>query len=334
MSFRPLSRGYVLALVFGAASLLMARGQGRPPATPQPTNGVSATSQPPLPTKDRLTDLEDQLSKALESISPKGMLDAKPEPQYRPPPLPVIPNRRLKEEREKRSNWMFQNSDDLLRDGSTPDWLNPSDTKDKKKTDLDLFYERLNQQRSLLNQKGRLNPDDLAPLSGPSFGLPFSDDSNSAKNDKLPDKIKGPADRLRDLLGFSPSTVTVPPNTLSDLFSPPQNNLSREQVEAHKNLMDEYRKILAGTPPALSLAPLNSATPNGNPQVPSLPNTMPRSSPATPGMVGSIYNPSLMPDRNASVLNQWNPMYAPPKIEPPKPAPVIEQPIEAPRRRF
>lgn len=329
MSFRPLSGGCALALVFGAASLLVARGQGQPPAT-QSTNGVSVTPQRTSPTKDRLMDLEDELSKALESISPKGMLDAKPEMEYRPPPIPVMPNRRLKEQREKRDNWMFQDTDALLRGNSTPDWLNPSDTKDKQKTDLDLFYEHLNQQRSLLNQKAHLNPDDLTPLSGPSFG----DESSTAKEDKLPDKLKGPASRLRDLLGGSPATVTAPHNSLSDLFNPPQNTLTPEQVEAHKNLMDEYRKILAVTPSALSLAPLNSATPTGNPQVPSLPNTMPRFTFSTPGMVGSIYNPAVIPDRNAGVLNQWNPMYVPPKIEPPKPAPVIEQPIEAPRRRF
>jgi hypothetical protein len=331
MTFRALSRGYVLALVCGAASLLMARGQGQPPATPS-TNGMSIPAQGTPPPKDRLMDLEDQLSKALESISPKGMLDAKPEPQYQPPPLPVIPNRRLKEEREKRKNWMFQDSDNWLRDSSTPDWLNPSDTKDgKKKNDLDLFYERLNQQRSLLNQKARLNPDDLTPLSGPSFG---SDDSNSAKSDKLPDKIKGPADRLRDLLGFTPSTVTAPRNTVSDLFTPQQNILTPDQVEAHKNLMDQYRRILAGTPPAMSMTPLNSTAATGNPQVPSLPGATPHSTLFTPGMVGSIYNPTIMPDRNATVLNQWNPLYAPPKVEPPKPPPVIEQPIEAPRRKF
>jgi hypothetical protein len=52
-------------------------------------------------------------------------------------------------------------------------------------------------------------------------------------------------------------------------------------------------------------------------------------------MVGSIYNPSMiMPDRNATLLNQWNPLYAPPKVEPPKPPPIIEPPIEAPRRKF
>lgn len=276
-------------------------------------------------------DLEDQLSKALESVSPKGMLDGKPEPQYQPVPIQVVPNRRLKEEREKRKNWMFQESDDLLRDHSTPDWLNPFDTKDgKKKTDLDLFYERLNQQRSLLNQKARLNPDDLAPLSGPSF----NDESKSRNDDKLPDKLKGPAGRLQDLLAPNPSTVTAPHDTFSDLFRPPQNTLTPEQVEAHKNLMDEYRKILAGTPPAVSLAPLNSAAANGNPQMPSLPGAVPHLTPSTPGMVGSIYNPAIIPDRNSTVLNQWNPMYAPPKVEPPKPSPLIEPPIEAPRRKF
>jgi hypothetical protein len=228
-------------------------------------------------------------------------------------------------------------NDDWLRDSSMgdnsmPDWLNPSATKDgKKKTDLDLFYERLNQQRSLLNQKSHLSPDDLAPLSGPSFS---DEHSGSAKEEKLPEKIKGPAERLRDLLRSDPSTVTAPRNSLSDFFSVQPNTLTPEQIEAHRNLMDQYRKILSGSPPALSVTPLNSGTAVGNPQIPSLPGTMPRSTPSTPGMVGSIYNPSIIPDHNATVLNQWNPMYAPPKIEPPKPAPLIEQPIEAPRRKF
>jgi hypothetical protein len=333
MSFRALLRGYALALVCGAASLLMARGQGQPPATLPPTNGVSIPAQRPPP-KDRLKDLEDELSKALESISPKGMLDAKP--QYHPSPIPTISNRRLKEEREKRKNWMFQETDDLLRDNSTPnsttDWLNPSDTKDgKKKTDLDLFYERLNQQRSLLNQKGHLNPNDLTPLSGPSL----TEQSSSDKGDKLPDFIKGAAGRVRDLLGSNPSTVTAPHNTLSDFLHPSQNTLTPEQVQAHKTLMDEYRRILASSTPAFAVTSPRPTAGNSSPQIPSLPSSSPIAIPSTPGMVGSIYNPSMiMPDRNATLLNQWNPLYAPPKVEPPKPPPIIEPPIEAPRRKF
>ena len=332
MSFRVSSCGYALALVFGAGvSLLTARGQSRPSAAPQQTNLVRAAQPAVQPPKDRLKDLEDELSKALESFSPKGMLD-KPEPQYQPP-VQVIPNRRLKEERDKKNDWMLMQPDDLLQGNSMSDWLDPYATKDqKKKTDLDLFYERINQQRSLLNQKARLNPDDLVPLSNPGR----LEDTSSDNDDKLPDVVKGPAGKLRDLLGGSSSTVTAPRNGLPELFGFNQNKLTLEHVQAHKNLMDQYRQVLAGSPPAVT--PLSSTTVPGNSQNPVLPTSLPNSTPAirptTPGMVGSIYNPTIFPDHNATLLNQWNPLYAPPKVEPPKPAPIIDAPIEAPRRRF
>jgi hypothetical protein len=136
--------------------------------------------------------------------------------------------------------------------------------------------------------------------------------------------------------GGSSTKVTASPNSFSELFGLNQNRLTPEEILAHKNLMDQYRKVLAGSMPEVT--PLNSAAITGNSLVPTLPSGLPGSTlstlPTTPGMVGFIYNPSIIPDRNATVLNQWNPLYAPSKIEPPKPAPVIEVPIEAPRRKF
>lgn len=53
-----------------------------------------------------------------------------------------------------------------------------------------------------------------------------------------------------------------------------------------------------------------------------------------PGMVTTIRSPTTLPDPNAGALNQWNALYAPPKIEAPKPAPLAVPQAEAPRRRF
>lgn len=325
MTSRVTTCGCALAMVLLVP--LLAQGQsGRSAGTNAPP--TSAGSSAPAASKDRLQDLEDQLSKALESFSPKGMLEAKPEPQM-PPPQVIVPNSRVKSEQEKRKNWMFLEPDDLLQGKSGPEWLNPSATSgEKKKNDLDLFYERLNRERSLLNQKGHLNPDDLSPLSG-SARL---EDSPFSKDEKLPDGLKGPANKLRDLLGPGQSVPSPPHSFLSDFLSPSQNTLTPEQVQAHKDLMEEYRKVIVGWTPATT--PLNSPAGAGAPVMSSLPGGLPASQPVTPGMVGSIFNPSLVSDRNATVLNQWNPLYAPPKTELPKAPVVVDPPLEAPRRKF
>jgi hypothetical protein len=309
---------------------LLARGQTQPtPRTGTNAVPVSADRSATTSSKDRLQELEEQLNKALESFSPKGMLDARPEPEFQQPLVPPVSNRHLKAEQDKRKNWMFMEPDDLLSGKSSPDCLNPSATwSEKKKTDLDLFYQRLNRQRNVLKEKGRLNPDDLMLLSNDGR----SDEPGFHKEEKLPEGVKGPASKLRDLLGSDPSASPAARTSLSDFLGLNQNALTPEQVQAHKNLMDEYRKILPGSTAAAT--PLNAAAPSSAQGMPSVTSGLAGSVPTTPGMVGTIFNPSIIPDRNATVLNQWNPLYAPPKVEPPKPPPFIEPPAEAPRRKF
>jgi hypothetical protein len=55
---------------------------------------------------------------------------------------------------------------------------------------------------------------------------------------------------------------------------------------------------------------------------------------STPGDVNSILNRKMLPDVNTTVLNQWNPMYAPPKVELPKITPPTPLTMEVPRRKF
>lgn len=325
MSSRVTICGCLLSLAFLTPVAVNAQRQS---ATGTNASPVSVAPSAAAPSKDRLQDLEDQLSKALESFSPKGLLEAKPEPQL-PPPVMVVPNRRVKSDQEKRKNWMAVEPDDLLQDKSAPDWLNSSSTSnEKKKTELDLFYERLNQQRSLLNQKGHLNPDDLGALSNPTR----MNDNAFSKEEKLPDDLKGPAGKLRDLLRSDESMSRAPQTSLSDFLGLNQNSLTPEQIQAHKDLMEQYRKVIAGSSPALT--PLNSAAGPSTPAMPSLTGVFHASQPVSAGMVGSIFNPLVIPDHNATVLNQWNPLYAPPKVETPKAPVVADPPLDAPRRKF
>ncbi len=306
------------------------------------TNQAAAGPPPaPLPrNEDRLKQLEEELSKSLESFSPKNMLQDAVPPSYQPPP-PVSPRRRAREQAERRKNWMFPDAEETP-GTAAEEWLKDTSlgTKEKKKSDLEVFYEQLNRQRSLLMPgQARLKPD-------AAFVLPGTKDSDAESDDsKLPDRLEGPAKKLKQLLGGSPTErVFNPggsPRGLSDLFNPttPDTTLTPDEIKAHKAYLEDYQRIFdspAPVNPLTSVKPAPATT--VNPTVPLYGGLDTLTSGArplgTPGTALTLANPGTMPDPTATVLNQWNPMYAPPKIEPPKPPPLFTTPVEAPRRRF
>jgi hypothetical protein len=47
-----------------------------------------------------------------------------------------------------------------------------------------------------------------------------------------------------------------------------------------------------------------------------------------------VFRPSTPQEVNAQVLNRWNPTYASPRVEPPKPVTIQRPSFDAPRRKF
>jgi hypothetical protein len=291
--------------------------------------------------------LEDELRRSLQSLSPGSSPDSSLAPQYRPPVV-VVPDKRARDAEERRRNWLLLEPDSAQPEGSSKDWLNssenPLDPKSKTRNSLGDFYERLNQGTSQRLMPRSTEPDPV--------GLPRSEKTsgqNTTRDDgNLPSGIRDSAKRLQDLLGGVNRTDGRSSPTesggLSTFFGNSDKHLSPEDIKAHKAYMDEYRKVLNGPAPAPAtaltpLAPLGSSSAPAGSGLSGVFNDLsdfshPKGFDSTPGMLTITKNPGMLPDLNANALNQWNALYAPPKVEPPKPAPISVPQAEAPRRRF
>jgi hypothetical protein len=334
----------------GTLPALGADPAGKPPDVSQA--GVSAVLtnlNRPAPRKDGLKQLEEEFTKAWQSFSPKGSLDGIMAPQYEytpPPPQVVIPNRRAKEDIDRRKNWMFENPDDP---GSfSLDPLKPSNPfrSEKARSAFEELYEKLGGQRAV----GVIKPskeDSLSSSERRSGGLHDSvfDDA------KLPSGIRESAKSLRQkLLGIETGDKLFSPgpsrSSFADLFAPEDNTLSKRDIQAHKEYIERFKQVL-GTAPVTTGGSENTLNSLGGslagPGTTLQPyggfNTFRTSTPrdaiaASPGTVNSILNQGTPADMNANILNQWNPLYTPPAPEKPKPTQFSSPWMEVPRRRF
>ncbi len=316
-----------LALL-SAANWMLARGADTPPAV-SPASSLSATLtnlSASGPKKDGLKQLEEELSKSLQPFSPRGSLDSIMIPRYIPPA--IAPNRRPSNDSERRSNWPFGNQDDPS--GLAQDPFKALEGSGKKNSLQDI-YDTLGKQSSAKSDNSKRS------------GLkPFDDlDDDSLK---LPSGIRDSARSLRDrLLGtdsiFNPKSASQ--SGLSSLFSP-EDRLSPQQIQSHQEYLQRYRQTMdIPAPWAKPQNPLTSALGLGGAETkpvvtsPALLTGSSRDSfAATPTAVDSLLHPTALPDLNERAVNQWNPLYSPPKVETPAPKPFAPPMMEVPRRRF
>jgi hypothetical protein len=347
MNFRPWKVGGWLALLSGT-SLLLARGAdpAGPAVPPAPSLSATLTNLNSTgPKRDGLKQLEEELTKSLQPFSPKG-LDNILTPRYVPPPV-VLPDRRQPSDSEKRGTWPFDNAED--RSGLSRDPFKSMQGSTKKNS-LEEIYNTLDEER----RKSRASSGKSGSAKSSSL-KPFDDlNGDNDENGKLPIGIRESAKSLRDkLLGtdniFTRSTSG---GGLSSLFAPQENGLAREQIQAHKEYMERFRETIGlpttgltpqnslnakfwlglGGSPGLGAAPAKPAY--SPPDLLSAPAARENTFASTPAAAESVLHPLTLPDVNERVLNNWNPLYATPKAEPPPPAPFAPPMMEVPRRRF
>ncbi len=313
-----------LAVVSGA-SLMLARG-----ADPLPQNSNLSASLTNLSNaglkKDGLKQLEDELSRSLQPFSPRGSLDSILTPRYIP--SPVAPNRQPSSS-ESRRNWPFDD----------PAGLGPDPFKSMngpgKRNSLEDIFNTMDKSRSTGNA-GSSRPE-TAKRPG---ARPFDELDEDMK---LPSGIRESAKKLRDKL-FGADTLfdtgSANRGGLSGLL-PPDDRLSREQIQAHQDYVQRFRQTMdipgPWTTPDNPLSSLGFGAGRTLPVVTSpLPGaTTPREGfAATPMAVDSLLHSTVLPDLSQQVVNQWNPLYAAPKVEAPPPASFTPPMMEVPRRKF
>jgi hypothetical protein len=353
-SSRQISLG-AAALAVGGLLVCNAQPQGKQRGRPIEFSlprgeAVSTNLQQLMSKPDDLKQWQEELYKPPQSFEPQSSLDGVVALPVRPPATPAIQNKRVKELLERRKNWVFISPEDLLAAPTvdeilkTPE-LGPDGQEQKELPALQRFYQRLATKRS---------PTDnlLQPKTDGLFGSPGQlkppDDLAVHDDPGLPSGLRETAQALQKLFepgsSDSPFVQGAPHGNLYDTFGLGNNTLSKDQVEAHKKFMDDYRTVLDPTwhPPAVAgpgdpLATLADTTsPSGKPsaRLPGLPSTAP---PQGLDAQADILNPTLgppaLPDVNAQALGQTKPALALPQVAPTRVMPAAPS-FDAPRRSF
>jgi hypothetical protein len=327
------------------------RQRGRPIEFSVPRSDDVTTNLHQLTNKkDGLKQLEEDLYRPLQSFAPKSSLEGVVAPPVRPPSSSVIENKRVKELLERRKNWVFMTPEDLV-GGPTVDEIlktpqfGAEGQQRKELPALERYYQSLTAKRPAANRPGQPEDDELfgpPKKSNPQDDLALHEDLN------LPSGLRESTEALNKLFepggSDSPFARATTHSSFSDTFGLGANTLSKEQLQEHKKLMDEYRSVVdpSWRPPALATPgnPLanfaGTAPPVGKPPagLPSPPSPAPRRGlDAQSDVISPMLGPVGLPDVNAHALGQTRPTPAFTKVESTRVAPVAPM-FTAPQRAF
>jgi len=352
------SRFRSVVLVWFASSCLVIHS-GYAQGQPQPRRSIelSETNSAEILTnlnlltnkKEASRQLEDQLRALKNLTSPDSMEERFAIPYSAPA---VMPSKRVKELMDRHKNWaMTAEEISLVNGGYGADSLKGIDAdKNSSKNSLQQFYEALiqpgaNNQTS--DRSGNNRPTVSKKKDQDSFDNNRLDDDSS-----LPPGLREKTQQLKEAVNEDPGSVFNPARarTSFDNFfglsgTPSPNPEQSPTVKPPgESFLDQYKKGLDPSA-ALGLNPaLSALVPNGgslrtavSPDLGKLPAPLHKEqSLVIPTIAGSVPDPTTLSDVNATVLNQWNPLYTPQKLQLPKATVTPPTPIdlEFPRRRF
>jgi hypothetical protein len=301
--------------------------------------------------KEGAKPLEDQL-KLLREASPGSSLERFNAP-YMSPTMSRLPNKAIKDLLDQRRNWSFTPEElNAVMSSSDSDALSTftddkQDSKDGKKSSLQQFYDALKRQSAKREKTDQTN-DKKSVNSSKSRDLPDADTSND--DSKLPPGIRDKAQKLRETVNEDSSSIFSPTrahSTFENFFGLSDSNPNPDALGGSKSSMesfiDQFKKTLDAQSSGPSMDPALKALIPGAPMsqpgisgLGSLPSTAHELTASTPGNLNSVLSPTLVPDMNATALNQWNPMYAAPTLAPPplKFTPPTPVNMQFPRRSF
>ena len=239
----------ILAAVLGFPVAIGAAEQprrGRPIEFSDPKGTEITTNFNSLRSNRGLREIEEDLSKFLpRTFSPGSSLDGVEAPPLRIVPPPNMSNKRAKEARDRRVNWVWQNPQELTKGPKAEELFKlpeygPDGKEKKNKTDsFESFYERLGRERhSDIEQERERDDDptepdktraisleDLKPKSEDTVAKPVNEGERVSilNQPNLPSLLTPPAPVLPTFLGWE----TVPPRPTSwNLTRCCKNNLS------------------------------------------------------------------------------------------------------------
>lgn len=299
--------------------------------------------------KDTSRQLEEQL-KLLKGLSTPNSLEQRFSVPYVPPT--ALPTRRVKEQ----NTWKLTPDDlNLTPDAAETDPLASwAEGKSTSKKSLQQFYENLavSGTESGASAQKKKNSSSSSDSSQDQFESNRADDGSG-----LPPGIREKTQPLRDYVNGDLGNVINAPSahsTFDDFFGlkgaasagvaaasaaqdSPLKTPSDSFIEQFKKALDPATALNLN--PALSALVPGASSP-GTPiaaDLNKLPTTTHQET-AAPSSVNpnAVLDPTTttLSDENTTVLNQWNPLYTPSKLVPPKYTPPTPPDLLFPRRRF
>jgi hypothetical protein len=299
--------------------------------------------------KEGIRELDDQLGSFNAFSGRKSLEQRFNAPYMRPSGSGSLPNKTIKELLE-RKNWALSPEElgtglTSIDDGTA---LFGDDKQDAKKSSLQQFYDALNRKGTFGGQNAKQFTDKKSPDS--RSGGTFRDD-DSVDDPNLPVALRDKAKELRQLVSEDRNSMfssTHSRSSFENFFGLSQHNNDNAASGAVPktsvdSFLEQFKKALDGPLGASGMDPgLKSLLPTASTQrpvsVPTLDSYTTHHSTVdpTPGNLNAALERTSLPDVNAMVLNQWNPLYSPtpPKLDLPKYSPPPPINLEFPRRKF
>ena len=317
-------------------------------------------------TKEGLTPLEEQL-RTLKALMPAQTMEDFSMP-YVPPRAGS--SKRLKELLDRQKNWALTpealSLSATLQDSETM-FATGEDKKGAKKSALQQFYDALTppelSSSETAGQRGNRSNDKNSPFrkmrdardSRRDLGdnrRDESDSSNVEDDSNLPPEIRNETKQIKKSMNEDSGGIFSPLRSRSGFdnffgLSDKDKDATSDPLTPPKpsggSFLEQYKKgldpsVAVGLNPALGALlptdPIRGAA--ISPDLVKLPRAVRHeASDSTPGNINSVLTGTAVSDPNAAVLNQWNPLYTPSKLELPKvvSAPTVPA-FDLPRRRF
>ena len=361
------SRSGALALLIclGVSGLPVSRTFGQGNQRPRRFIELSETNSAEVLTnlnqlttrKEGLKELDDQL-RSFNQLSGKKSFEERFSLPYVSANVPVVPTKTLKELLDRRKDWGLT-PDELAPGLSAPDTDMLSvfggdkvgDKTDDKTSSLQQFYDALNRSGPTRQTTGRSSDN-----TGSGFTRQLNNGHDSlatSDDDRLPPGLRDQAKKLQEQINGDPSSIfnpTQPRSSFENFFGLTGNNTavasgtgSGAPKTSVDSFLDQFKKVMDSSSGLPQLDPklqplmqgVSAQTPVAVPGLDSLPtSTHHELTQTTPGEINRVLDQPTLPDFNSAVLNHWNPLYTPPKLELPKYTPPTPPDLVFPRRKF
>jgi hypothetical protein len=360
MGFRPSKRNFrafvaSLAMCFLGLGVLLGQDTNGPTAS---TGGGIAPEQ--ASRRDKLKELENDLFGPLKRLMSQSSAPDTHISQRPTPPPTAAQTKHARELEDRRKNWGYLLDPDTFNSSvsekdslkKTKDSAEDKDKDNEKLSAGERYYLNLKRPNKNAFVEANKNDKERSSLSPVRPGIPG--DTVKAGSDKLPAEVNESAQALTKLFGKdgdsgdkqsdTPQQNRSASSLFSGIFGSEPTVQTKDEIDAHKARMDEFRQLLTAPPAAgNSLNPVGtfserrSSTP-----APYLGSSMPAGSgsqslsPFQFGTIGSGSSGSgaMLPDASTPRALSLPSLTAQPmKIEQPKWTPPAPS-FTAPRRAF